>query len=53
MQNLLRQGGMQPPKLINTYKFWTKKGLKLSILAHQMQNFLWQGKRATPPNLNV
>ena len=42
MQNL-RQGDMQPPKLINTLNLDLKKGLKLSILAHQMQNFLWQG----------
>ena len=41
MQNS-RQGGMQPPKLISTYQFRLKKGSKLSILAHQMQNFLRQ-----------
>ena len=40
MQNFLSQGGLQTPKLINTYQFRLKKGVKLSILAHQMQNFL-------------
>ena len=33
---------MQPPQLVYIYEFRLKKGLKLSILVHQMQNFLWQ-----------
>ena len=33
---------MQLPQLVNIYEFRLKKDLKLSILAHQMQNFLWQ-----------
>ena len=37
---------MQPPQLVHIS---TKKDLKLSILAHQMQNFLWQAD-VQPPN---
>ena len=47
MQNLHRQGGMQPLK--NKFRF--KKGMKLSILGHNMQNFLGQGDMPTQKNL--
>ena len=42
IQSFERQGGVQTPKLIYLW-IKTKKSLKLSILAHQMQYFLSQG----------
>ena len=51
VQNFLRQGGIQPPKLINTCQFRLKKGLKLSVLAHQMQNFLRPADVQPPKSL--
>ena len=40
---------MQPPQLVNIYELRLQKGLELSILAHQMQNFLYQAD-VQPPN---
>ena len=50
MQNFRRQGRMQPPKLLLIYKFRYKKGLKLGILAHEIQNTLRQVARANSKN---
>ena len=43
MQNFLRQGRMQPQKLINAYKSRLKKAPNKAFLAHQMQTLLMQG----------
>ena len=39
MQNFLTQEGMQTPKLINTYQYRQKKGLKLSIFSSPIAKF--------------
>ena len=48
MQNLLRQGGMQPPKLIYTYKFRLRGPEIKQFFAQQMQNFHRQVGVQTP-----
>ena len=46
MQNFLRQGGMKPKKLINTYKY--RKGLKLGVFSSLNAKFPLARERVTP-----
>ena len=48
MQNFPRQRGMQPPKLVNIYKFRLKMGLKFSISSSPNAKFSLASGRATP-----
>ena len=54
MQNFLRQqGGMQPQKLLNTYKPSLKKTWNKTFLGHQMQTFLRQAGVQPPKSLCI
>ena len=46
MQNFLSQGGVQTPKLINTYQFRLKRGVKLSIFSSPNAKFSYKRKVA-------